>query len=251
MPGASVEQTVLVAILFTAVAVLYSSVGHAGASGYLAVMALAGIEPHLMRPTALVLNILVASIVVVRFWRAGQIDWRALLPLVAASVPLAFLGGLIVLPGAIYKPLVGVVLLVAAVRFFTTAGRSADDERTVRVPAVPAMGIGGGIGLVSGLTGTGGGIFLTPLLLIVGWAGARQAAGLSSGFILANSLAGLAGNVASVGIMPGTLAIWLPAVAVGGLVGSQLGARRLGPPAIRRALALVLVVAGLKLIFLG
>ena len=245
------EQTVVVAVLFAAVAVLYSSVGHAGASGYLAVMGLAGVEPGLMRPTALVLNILVASIVVVRFARAGQIDWRALLPFVVASVPLAFLGGLIVLPGAVYKPLVGVVLLVAAVRFFTTAGRSADDERTVRVPAVPAMGIGGGIGLVSGLTGTGGGIFLTPLLLIVGWAGARQAAGLSSGFILANSLAGLAGNVASVGIMPGTLAIWLPAVAVGGLVGSQLGARRLGPPAIRRALALVLVVAGLKLIFLG
>jgi len=246
-----VEQTVVVAVLFAAVAVLYSSVGHAGASGYLAVMGLAGVEPGLMRPTALVLNILVASIVVVRFARAGQIDWRALLPFVVASVPLAFLGGLIVLPGAVYKPLVGVVLLVAAVRFFTTAGRSADDERTVRVPAVPAMGIGGGIGLVSGLTGTGGGIFLTPLLLIVGWAGARQAAGLSSGFILANSLAGLAGNVASVGIMPGTLAIWLPAVAVGGLVGSQLGARRLGPPAIRRALALVLVLAALKLILLG
>ena len=245
------EQTVVVAVLFAAVAVLYSSVGHAGASGYLAVMGLAGVEPGLMRPTALVLNILVASIVVVRFARAGQIDWRALLPFVVASVPLAFLGGLIVLPGAVYKPLVGVVLLVAAVRFFTTAGRSADDERTVRVPAVPAMGIGGGIGLVSGLTGTGGGIFLTPLLLIVGWAGARQAAGLSSGFILANSLAGLAGNVASVGIMPGTLAIWLPAVAVGGLVGSQLGARRLGPPAIRRALALVLVLAALKLILLG
>jgi len=246
-----VEQTVVVAVLFAAVAVLYSSVGHAGASGYLAIMGLAGVEPGLMRPTALVLNILVASIVVVRFARAGQIDWRALLPLLAASVPLAFLGGLIVLPGTIYKPLVGVVLLVAAVRFLATAGRPADDERVVRVPAVPAMAIGGGIGLVSGLTGTGGGIFLTPLLILFGWAGPRLAAGLSSGFILANSSAGLAGNVASVGMVPAALVVWLPAVAVGGLVGSELGARRLGPPAIRRALALVLVVAGLKLIFLG
>ena len=245
------EQTVVVAVLFAAVAVLYSSVGHAGASGYLAIMGLAGVEPGLMRPTALVLNILVASIVVVRFARAGQIDWRALLPLLAASVPLAFLGGLIVLPGTIYKPLVGVVLLVAAVRFLATAGRPADDERVVRVPAVPAMAIGGGIGLVSGLTGTGGGIFLTPLLILFGWAGPRLAAGLSSGFILANSSAGLAGNVASVGMVPAALVVWLPAVAVGGLVGSELGARRLGPPAIRRALALVLVVAGLKLIFLG
>ena len=245
------EQTVVVAVLFAAVAVLYSSVGHAGASGYLAIMGLAGVEPGLMRPTALVLNILVASIVVVRFARAGQIDWRALLPLLAASVPLAFLGGLIVLPGTIYKPLVGVVLLVAAVRFLATAGRPADDERVVRVPAVPAMAIGGGIGLVSGLTGTGGGIFLTPLLILFGWAGPRLAAGLSSGFILANSSAGLAGNVASVGMVPAALVVWLPAVAVGGLVGSELGARRLGPPAIRRALALVLVVAGLKLILLG
>jgi len=246
-----VEQTVVVAVLFAAVAVLYSSVGHAGASGYLAIMGLAGVEPGLMRPTALVLNILVASIVVVRFARAGQIDWRALLPLLAASVPLAFLGGLIVLPGTIYKPLVGVVLLVAAVRFLATAGRPADDERVVRVPAVPAMAIGGGIGLVSGLTGTGGGIFLTPLLILFGWAGPRLAAGLSSGFILANSSAGLAGNVASVGMVPAALVVWLPAVAVGGLVGSELGARRLGPPAIRRALALVLVLAALKLILLG
>ena len=245
------EQTVVVAVLFAAVAVLYSSVGHAGASGYLAIMGLVGVEPGLMRPTALVLNILVASIVVVRFARAGQIDWRALLPLVAASVPLAFLGGLIVLPGTIYKPLVGAVLLVAAARFFMTAGRSADDERTVRVPAVPAMGIGGGIGLLSGLTGTGGGIFLTPLLILLGWAGPRLAAGLSSAFILANSSAGLAGNVTSVGTVPEALVVWLPAVAVGGLVGSELGARRFSPPAIRRALALVLVVAGLKLIFLG
>jgi len=246
-----VEQTVVVAVLFAAVAVLYSSVGHAGASGYLAVMALLGFEPDLMRPTALVLNILVASIVVLRFARAGQIDWRALLPLVATSVPLAFLGGLIVLPGAVYKPLVGIVLLVAAGRFFATAGRSADDERSVRVPAVPAIGIGGGIGLLSGLTGTGGGIVLTPLLILFGWAGPRLAAGLSSAFILANSTAGLAGNVASVGTVPEALAVWLPAVAIGGLLGSELGARRFSPPAIRRALAVVLVVAGLKLIFLG
>lgn len=245
------EQIVLVALLFAAVAVLYSSVGHAGASGYLAVMAIAGVDPSLMRPTALVLNILVACIVVARFARAGQIAWGALLPFVVASVPLAFVGGFIVLPGTVYKPLVGIVLLVAAVRFFATAARSGAEEAEVRVPAAPAAAIGGGIGLVSGLTGTGGGIFLTPLLLFLRWTGPRPAAGLSSGFILANSVAGLAGNVASVGTVPAALVAWLPAVALGGLVGSGLGARRLSVPAIRRALALVLVVAGLKLIFLG
>jgi uncharacterized membrane protein YfcA len=246
-----VEQTIVVAILFAVVATLYASVGHAGASGYLAVMAIAGVQPGIMRPTALVLNILVATIVVVRFARAGRIAWRSLVPFVIASIPLAFIGGLIVLPGSLYKPLVGVVLLGAAVRFFATAGRFPGDEQEVHVPAAPAAGIGGVIGLMSGLTGTGGGIFLTPLLLFLRWAGPRMAAGLSSAFILANSTAGLAGNLASVRVIPDSLVYWLPAVGIGALIGSELGAQRLSPPAIRRALALVLVVAGLKLIFLG
>jgi hypothetical protein len=245
------ELTIVVAVLFAVVATLYASVGHAGASGYLAVMAIAGVQPGIMRPTALVLNILVATIVVVRFARAGRIAWRSLVPFVVASIPLAFVGGLIVLPGSLYKPLVGVVLLGAAVRFFATAGHFPGDEQEVHVPTAPAVGIGGFIGLMSGLTGTGGGIFLTPLLLFLRWAGPRMAAGLSSAFILANSTAGLAGNFASVGVIPDSLLYWLPAVAIGALVGSELGARRLSPPGIRRALALVLVVAGLKLIFLG
>jgi hypothetical protein len=242
--------TLLVAVLFAAVAALYSSVGHAGASGYLAVMALVGVAPEVMRPTALVLNILVAVIVVARFARAGRIEWRALLPFVIASAPLAFVGGFTILPGAAYRPLVGLVLLVAAARFFMTAGRSGEED-PVRVPTLPAAALGGGTGLVAGLTGTGGGIFLTPALLVLRWAGARQAAGLSSAFILANSTAGLAGNVAAVGIVPPTLALWLPAVALGALAGSSLGASRFSPPAIRRALAGVLVIAGLKLISLG
>jgi len=245
------EQTLVVAVLFAAVAALYASVGHAGASGYLAIMAIAGVQPGIMRPTALILNILVATIVVLRFAQAGRIDWRALAPFVVASIPLAFLGGLIVLPGNVYRPLVGLVLLGAAVRFFATAGRSPGDDAPPRIPTAPALGIGGGIGLMSGLTGTGGGIFLTPLLLFLRWAGPRHAAGLSSAFILANSTAGLAGNLAGVGVVPPSLVVWLPAVALGGLVGSELGARRFSPPAIRRALAVVLVIAGLKLIFLG
>jgi hypothetical protein len=245
------DQTIVVAIGFAAMAILYSSVGHAGASGYLAVMALAGVEPALMRPTALILNILVATIVVTRFARAGHLDWGALVPFVVTSIPLAFIGGLIVLPGAAYKPLVGAVLLVAAARFFVTAARSPTSESPVAVPPLPAAAIGGSVGFLSGLTGTGGGIFLTPLLLFLGWAGPRRAAGLSAGFILANSTAGLAGNVASVGVVPPDLVVWLPVVAVGALVGSGLGARRLSLPALRRSLAIVLVVAGLKLIFLG
>jgi hypothetical protein len=241
---------IFVALLFGTAALLYSSVGHGGGSAYLAVMALAGLEPAVMRPTALLLNVAVAGLVVVRFWRAGQLELRPLLPLLAGSVPLAFVGGATVLPGTAYKVVVGVVLLLAAARLVYTARRTGDDRPTA-VPPLPAALLGAGLGLLAGLTGTGGGIFLTPLLLFFGWATPRAATGLSAGFVLLNSLAGLAGNVASIGQLPAELALWLPIVLVAGLLGSELGLRRFNPGALRLALAGVLVVAGLKLIVLG
>jgi uncharacterized membrane protein YfcA len=247
-----VDQALVLAVAFFAAAVLYASVGHAGASAYLASMALVGVAPATMRPTALALNILVASIVTVRFQLAGQVRWRAVLPFLLGSVPFAFVGGALTLPPGVYKPLAGVVLLVAAGRLFLTAGRAAaTEEPEPRVPAVPAVLSGAGIGFLSGLVGTGGGIFLTPLLLFVRRSGARAAAGMSSVFILGNSISGLAGNVAAVQGLPGPLPVWLAAVAVGGLVGAELGARRLGTADLRRALAVVLVIASLKLIALG
>jgi uncharacterized protein len=237
---------------FLVVAILFSSVGHAGASGYLAAMALIGLAPEQMKPTALALNILVAGIVTLRFHAAGLIEWRSVAPFVAGSIPLAFVGGALVLPAEAYKPLVGLVLLFAAYRLFRTAGMAdAEVAPRVRVQPVPAVLAGAGIGLLAGLTGTGGGVFLTPLLLFAGWAPPRLAAGISAAFILANSSAGLAGNVASVQALPGALPLWLAAVGVGGLLGAELGARRLAVPTLRRVLALVLVVAGLKLILLG
>ena len=246
------DQALVLALAFFAAAVLYASVGHAGASAYLASMALVGVAPATMRPTALALNILVASIVTVRFQLAGQVRWRAVLPFLLGSVPFAFVGGALTLPPGVYKPLAGVVLLVAAGRLFLTAGRAAaTEEPEPRVPPIPAVVSGAGIGFLSGLVGTGGGIFLTPLLLFARWSGARAAAGMSSAFILANSISGLAGNVASVQGLPAALPLWLGAVALGGLVGAELGTRRLGTAGLRRALAVVLVVASLKLIFLG
>lgn len=246
------DQVVVLAAAFFAAAVLYASVGHAGASAYLAAMALVGIAPATMRPTALALNVLVASIVTIRFQLAGQLRWRAVAPFLVGSVPLAFVGGFLTLPPGIYKALAGGVLLVAAARLFMTARRdAAAEEPEPRVPAVPAIAVGAAIGFVSGLVGTGGGIFLTPLLLFVRWSGARVAAGMSSVFILGNSISGLAGNVAAVQGLPGPLPVWLVAVAVGGLLGAELGARRLGTADLRRALAVVLVVAALKLIALG
>jgi len=246
------DQTLVLAVAFFDAAVLYASVGHAGASAYLAAMALVGIAPATMRPTALALNILVASIVTVRFQLAGQLRWRAVAPFLLGSVPLAFLGGFLTLPPGIYKPLAGVVLLIAAGRLFMTAGRAAAaEEPEPRVPPIPAIASGAVIGFLSGLVGTGGGIFLTPLLLFARWSGARAAAGMSSVFILGNSISGLAGNVTAVQGLPGPLPVWLVAVALGGLAGAELGARRLGTADLRRALAAVLVIASVKLIVLG
>ena len=243
------DQTLALGALFLVAAILYGSVGHAGASAYLASMALLGIAPEVMKPTALVLNILVAGIVTLRFARAGYVRPLLILPFLAGSIPAAFIGGGLTLPSALYRPLVGAVLLVAAVRFGWTASR-AGVEFPPRAPWPGAVASGAGIGLLAGLTGTGGGIFLTPLLLAAGWAGTRFAAGTSAAFILANSISGLAGTLASIGSLPREIPLWLAAVAVGGAVGSQLGSRQMPAPWIRRALALVLLVAGLKLILL-
>ncbi len=247
-------ETLLLALLFLAVATLYSSVGHAGASGYLGAMAFVGLAPETMRPTALALNILVAALVTVRFARAGLVPWATLAPFLLGSVPLAFVGGAVRLPASIYGPLVGVVLLLAAARLFAAAGSStvAEARHLLRpLPAVAGAAVGAILGLLSGLTGTGGGIFLTPVLLFARWAETRAAAGASSVFILANSVAGLAGNVAGIGALPPAIPLWLIAVAAGAVVGSRLGTRRLAVPTLRRALAAVLVIAGLKLIVLG
>jgi hypothetical protein len=244
-----VEPAQVLAALFFAAAVLYGMVGHAGASAYLAAMGLAGIAPEVMKPTALALNILVASIVTWRFWRAGFVKPMSVLPFLAGSVPAAFAGGAIALPGEVYRPLVGGILLFAAVRFGVTAGRPA-VEHAPRPPLPAAVASGAVIGLLAGLTGTGGGIFLTPLLIGAGWAGTRYAAGTSALFILANSVSGLAGNIGAVGNIPSAIPLWLGVVAVGGAIGSELGSRRLPAPWVRRALAAVLLVAGLKLIFL-
>lgn len=241
-------EALLLAVLFLAAAVLYASVGHAGASAYLAAMALVGVAPETMRPTALVLNLFVATIVIVRFARAGHLPWRQLVPLAIGSVPAAFIGGSIELPGEIYRPLVAVVLLAGAWRLATA--RASGDETRPGVPLVAGVAAGAGIGLLAGLTGTGGGIFLTPLLVLARWTGTRDAAGLSGAFILLNSVAGLAGVLTGGVVLPAGLVVWVPAVVAGALIGSWLGAARFSILRLRRTLAAVLVVAAAKLVFL-
>jgi uncharacterized membrane protein YfcA len=241
-----VDSAWLLALAFFAGAILYSSVGHAGASGYLAAMAFAGMAPATMRPTALVLNLLVASIATVRFARAGYFSWRLLWPFALGSVPFAYVGGGITLPGDWYRALVGLVLWVAAIRLWLNLTVSRQERQP---PVIVAVLCGAGIGLLAGLTGTGGGIFLSPLLLFLRWAETRQTGGVAAAFILLNSLAGLAGNPASLSNLPADLPLWAAAVVIGGLIGAEIGSRRIGTPAFRRVLGVVLLVAGGKLIF--
>jgi uncharacterized protein len=209
------SDALLLAAAFFAAALLYASVGHAGASAYLAAMALVGMAPETMRPTALVLNLFVATLVVVRFGRAGHLPLRQLLPLVVGSVPAAFLGGTIDLPGELYRSLVAVALLAGAWRL-ATAGTAHDESAHPGVPVVGGVAAGAAIGLLAGLTGTGGGIFLTPLLVLAGWTATRDAAGLSGAFILANSLAGMAGLATADLRLPPELPLWIGAVVAGG-----------------------------------
>lgn len=239
------HSTALLAAAFLVAAVLYASVGHAGASGYLAAMAFIGMPTPMMRPTALVLNLLVASIATIRFSRAGFFSWPLFWPFALGSVPFAYIGGAITLPGHWYRTLVGLVLWAAAVRLWLDIRLVAKQPP----PKVTAVLCGAGIGLLAGLTGTGGGIFLSPLLLFMGWAQVRETGGVSAAFILVNSFAGLAGNPTSLGNLPAQLPLWASAVVVGGLIGAELGSRRIGTPTFRRLLGLVLVVAGAKLIF--
>ncbi len=227
----------------------YAAVGHGGASAYLAALALAGIAPAEMRPVALALNVLVSSLATWKFCRAGHFRWRLFWPFAAVSMPFAYAGGAISLPGQAYKALVGVALLYAAWQLWAS-GRAAGEMREPRRPPVAwAMLIGAAMGLPVGLTGVGGGIFLSPLLLMLGWAGTKQTSATSAPFILVNSVAGLAAVFVSTGLsLPGYVGILAPAVLVGGWLGAEYGSRRFANPVVRRVLAVVLGVAGAKMV---
>lgn len=242
--------TLVLAALFFAIAVLYTTVGHAGASGYLAAMALMGTAPEAMRPTALVLNVAVAAFTTWRFREARYFDARALMPFVLGSLPFALLGGYLKLPVAGYQALVGAVLLVSAALLVwrSTSPRFAGHDGPVRIPRLPAIAIGMAIGLLSGLTGTGGGIFLSPVILLLGWAGPRITAGISAPFIMVNSLAGLAGGSLAAHQLPEQLFLFVACVLAGAFAGTWLGIRKLSTRALIITLAVVMVTAGTKLV---
>lgn len=247
MPLSAVNTAILIVLVFLASA-LYAAVGHAGASGDIAAMGLVGIPAASMKPIALILNVFVATIATYKFHRSGYFSWSLFWPFAITSVPAAFMGGRISLPSQIYRPVVGFVLLYAAYRLVGSSIKHSGPEFTTRPPLLAAILWGAGIGLLSGLTGVGGGIFLSPLLLLAGWAETRQSAGVSAAFILVNSIAGLAGNL-SVVHEPPMLVLWLiPAAALGGVVGSYFGSQRFNPSTLRLLLAVALVVAAVKMI---
>ncbi|HET9460224.1 MAG TPA: sulfite exporter TauE/SafE family protein [Sphingomicrobium sp.] len=238
---------VWIAALMAIAAALYSSVGHGGASAYLAIMALFSVAPEIMRPTALALNLVVATFAAARFALEGQTNWRLLAAFAVTAVPAAFLGGSIALPPELYRPLVGIVLLGAAARLFWQPERLA--ERPIRSPSLAlTLPAGAALGLLAGLTGTGGGIFLSPVIILFSWEDARKTAGVAAAFIVLNSAAGLLGNLASVRQLPTELPILVAAVFAGALAGSWLGVSRLPRHRLLQALAIVLVIAALKLI---
>lgn len=242
------DELTLTALIFLA-ATLYSSVGHAGASGYLAAMALFGLAPETMRPTALALNVLVASLATYRYTRAGQNDLKLLLPFVIASIPAAFVGGMIHVPANIYKPLIGIVLLLSAAQLCRTVKKSSASDHITQYPPLPlSLTTGASLGLLAGLSGTGGGIFLSPVLILMRWAPTRKVSGIAASFILVNSISGLLGNLSSINALPSALSVWAAAALFGGLLGTHLGTRTLTIPGIRIMLALVLVIAGGKML---
>ncbi|WP_298746353.1 sulfite exporter TauE/SafE family protein [uncultured Brevundimonas sp.] len=239
---------ILLALLMGGAAALYASVGHGGASAYLGLMALFAVPVEVMRPTALALNLVVAGYAAASYLRAGQFNPRLFLIFAVPAVPMAWLGGRVALPPEAYRPLLGAVLWFAAARMLWRPAWTA--ARAVRPPrAWIALPAGAGLGLLAGLTGTGGGIFLSPLILLFGWEEPRRTAGISAVFIVVNSIAGLAGNLGVWPALPPALPLFVAAVALGAVGGTWLGLHRLPRPWLLVLLGAVLLLAGAKLIF--
>src|SRR5438477_12571690 len=237
---------IVLCLAIAVVAFLYSSVGHAGASGYIATMTLFGLAPTVIRPTALVLNILVASIGTFQFWRAGYFSWKIFWPFALLSIPAAYFGGYLQPSASVLRILIGAVLLFSAARLMF---RRRDPPQTFPPSRSTALSVGAGLGFLAGLTGRGGGIFLTPLLLFCRWAHIRQAAAVSALFIWVNSIAGLVGYFTKIHSIPSLGLVLAAAAIIGGIIGSHLGSKRFAVRVISLFLATVLLIAGIKLIF--
>ena len=234
-------------VLLFVVAFLYASVGHGGASGYLALMAIFSFAPDVMKPTALLLNLFVSLTSFIQFYRGQHFKWKIFLPLAIASVPMAFAGGLITVDGFIYKKILGVLLLIPIIRFlfFANIPDSELKKSNIRLSLL----IGAAIGFLSGLIGIGGGIILSPVLLLLKWTNQKQTAAISAIFIFVNSLSGLAGQLTKGIRFSPDMIIYVVIAFVGGLCGAYFGALKFKQAILKNVLAVVLMLAAYKLLF--
>lgn len=240
------QELLLYGGCFFLVAFLYSSVGHGGASGYLALMALFGFAPMLIKPTALLLNVVVSLIAFISFYKAKHFKGALLWPLVMGSIPFAYLGSIMILPDGIYKKLLGIVLLLSIIRLLWTS-----SSQTIQpAPKVYWLFmIGASIGLLSGMIGMGGGILLSPILVLMHWANQKQTAAISAIFIFLNSVAGIIGQFQNGFELNAQIGSIIGFVLVGGWLGAYIGARKIPAQKMKYLLATVLVLAAGKLFF--
>ncbi|MDB4040358.1 sulfite exporter TauE/SafE family protein [Methylophilaceae bacterium] len=229
-------------------AILYSSVGHGGASSYIAIMSLMGTPVASIKPIGLILNIIVSSVASYRFIRNKLFNLKVFIPVVLGSVPSAFLGGYLQLPSEIYKVLVGIILIFAGVQFLFDIFKYFKKNSNQPVNFLFGLFAGVIIGFLSGLTGTGGGIFLSPLIVFLGWTSVKGSSGTVAAFILFNSISGLLGNITSVNLISNTIFLYAFAVIGGVLIGTQLGIKIFNERHMKNILGVVLIVAGFKFI---
>lgn len=229
------------------VAFLYASVGHGGASGYLALMALFSVTPEVMKPTALLLNLFVSLTSFIQFYRGGHFKWKIFWPFALASIPMAYLGGLILLEGDVYKKILGLLLIIPIIRFFFFS--NADVKENTENKIWLSLLIGGCIGFLSGLIGIGGGILLSPILLLLKWTGQKQTAAISALFIFVNSMSGLGGQLTKGIQFTSDMYSFVAVAFCGGLCGAYFGALKFRQTILKNVLATVLVVAVYKLLF--
>jgi uncharacterized membrane protein YfcA len=242
-----VESIILFYILLFLVAFLYSSVGHGGASGYLALMAIFSITPEVMKPTALLLNLFVSLTSFIQFFRGKHFNWKTFLPFAITSVPMAYIGGRMALADDIYKKILGVLLLIPIIRFLFFANIKVDEIRKPNFYL--SLLIGAAIGLLSGLIGIGGGIILSPILLLLKWADMKQTAAISALFIFVNSLSGLAGQLQKGINFSSDMYAYVAIAFVGGICGAYFGSLKFKHNILQYLLALVLIIASYKLLF--
>lgn len=229
------------------VAFLYAAVGHGGASGYLALMALFAVSPAIMKPTALLLNLFVSSTSFIQFYRGGYFKWKTFWPFALSSIPLSFIGGMMVIESSIYKKILGLLLLIPVFRFLFFKNTDPKDFKTSNIPL--SLAIGAVIGLLSGMIGIGGGIILSPLLLLLKWTDQKQTAAISAAFIFVNSVAGLGGQLIKGFEFNSAMLTYVSIAFAGGICGAYFGALKFPQNVLKNVLAGVLALAAYKLIF--